>query len=117
MAVFDGSVKTMRRVVDPISDKLVTSMGSITLPAINTSAALPYPGSDVSVVHGDQQLHVDENRIVKIDMNHDVTIRMNETYLVDMNRNMTVMQDYTRDVLMNSLINTSGYYTTNVLSI
>jgi hypothetical protein len=74
MAVFDGSVKTTRRVVDPISDKLVTSMGSITLPAINTSAALPYPGSDVSVVHGNQQLHVDENRIVKIDMNHDVLI-------------------------------------------
>jgi hypothetical protein len=86
MAVFDGCVKTARRVADPITDKRVSSVASLTLPAINTPAALSYPGTDVSVIHGDQQLHVDRNRIMKVGMNQDVTIGMNEIYLVDMNR-------------------------------
>lgn len=116
MAVFDGSIKTARRVKDPVTDRRVTSVASITLAAINTPAALLYPGTDVSVVHGDQQLHVDQNRIMKIGMNQNVTIGMNEIYLVDMNQNITVMQNYTRDVLMNSLVNTTGNYTKNVFS-
>jgi hypothetical protein len=116
MAVFDGSIKTARRVKDPVTDKRVVTVASISLATINSSAALLYPGTDVSVVHGDQQLHVDQNRIMKIGMNQDVTIGMNEIYLVDMNQNITVMQNYTRDVMMNSLINTTGNYTKNVLS-
>lgn len=99
-----------------MTDKRVSSVASLTLPAISTPAALLYPGTDVSVVHGDQQLHVDQNRIMKVDMNHDVTIGMNEVYLVDMNRSMTVMQNYTRNVLMNSTIDVTGNYTKNVLS-
>ena len=116
MAVFDGSVKTVRRVADPRTDRRISSVASLTLPAINTPVALLYPGTDVSVVHGDQQLHVDRNRIMKVDLNQDVTIGMNEVYLVDMNRTMTVMQNYTRDVLGNSLINVTGNYTKNVIS-
>jgi hypothetical protein len=34
------------------------------------------------VVHGDQQLHVDQNRMMKVGMNQDVAIGMNEVYLV-----------------------------------
>ncbi len=116
MAVFDGSIKTARRVKDPVTDRRVASVASITLAAINTPAALLYSGTDVSVVHGDQQLHVDQNRIMRIGMNQDVTIGMNEIYLVEMNQNITVMQNYTRDVMMNSLINTTGNYTKNVFS-
>lgn len=116
MAVFDGSIKTARRIKDPVTDKRVVSVASITMAAINTPAALLYPGIDVSVVHGDQQLHVDQNRIMKVDMNQNVTIGMNEIYLVDMNQHITVMQNYTRDVMMNSLINTTGNYVKNVLS-
>lgn len=116
MAVFDGSIKTARRVKDPVTDKRVDSVASITMAAINTPAALLYPGTDVSVVHGDQQLHVDQNRIMKIGMNQNVTIGMNEIYLVDMNQHITVMQNYTRDIMMNSLINTTGNYMKNVLS-
>jgi hypothetical protein len=115
MAVFDGSTKTPRRVADPITDKRICSVASLTLPAIDTPAALLYPGSDVSVVHGDQQLHVDQNRFMKVGMNQDVTIGMNEIYLVDMNRTMTVMQNYTRNVQMNSLIDVTGNYTKNVI--
>jgi hypothetical protein len=115
MAVFDGSIKTARRVKDPVTDRRLTSVASIALPAINTPAALLYPGTDVSVVHGDQQLHVDRNRMMKVGMNQDVTIGMNEIYLVDMNQNITVMQNYTRDIMANSLINTTGNYTKNVL--
>ena len=116
MGVFDGSVKTPRRIADPITDKLVVEVADLTLAAISTPAALLYPGTDVSVVHGDQQLHVDRNRFMKVDMNHNATIGMNEIYLVDMNQTITVMQDYTRDVMMNSLINTTGNYTKNILS-
>ena len=115
MAVFDGSVKTPRRVADPLTDKRVSSVASLTLPAINTPAALLYPGSDVSVIHGNQQLHVDQNRIMKVDMNQDVVIGMNEVYLVDMNRTMTVMQNYTRSVMMNSTISVTGNYVKSVL--
>jgi len=115
MAVFDGSIKTVRRVKDPVTDRKVVSVASITLVTINTPAALMYPGTDVSVVHGDQQLHVDRNRTMKVGMNQDVTIGMNEVYLVDMNQDITVMQNYTRDVMKNSLINTTGNYTKNVL--
>jgi|GEM_PF-3146646 len=115
MGVFDGSVKTPRRTKDPLTDRLVVQVAELTLAAINTPAALLYPGTDVSVVHGDQQLHVDQNRFMKVAMNHNVTIGMNEIYLVDMNQSITVMQDYTRHVVMNSLINTDGNYTKNVL--
>jgi hypothetical protein len=116
MGVFDGSIKIPRRITDPFTDRLVVEVASLVLPTINTPAALLYPGTDVSVVHGDQQLHVDLNRFMKVGMNHNVTIGMNEIYLVDMNQTITVMQDYTRDVMMNSLINTTGNYTKNVLS-
>ncbi len=115
MAVFDGGVKTVRRVADPLTDKLVCSVACLTLTAINTPAALLYPGTDVSVVHGDQQLHVDQNRIMKVEMNQDVTIGMNEVYLVDMNRTMTVLGNYTRYVTMNSLIDVTGNYTKNII--
>jgi Bacteriophage T4 gp5 C-terminal trimerisation domain len=115
MAVFDGSVKTPRRVADPLTDKQVSLLADLTLGAINTPAALMYPGTDVSVVHGDQQLHVDQNRFMKVGMNQDVTIGMNEVYLVDMNRTMTVIGNYTRDVKMNSLIDVTGNYTKNVI--
>ncbi len=115
MAVFDGSVKTARRVKDPVTDRTVASVASVTLAAINTPAALLYPGTDVSVVHGDQQLHVDQNRMMKVGMNQDVTIGMNEVYLVDMNRTMTVLGNYTREVKMNSLIDVTGNYTKNVV--
>ena len=115
MAVFDGSIKTPRRVADPLTDKQVSLLADLTLGAINTPGALLYPGTDVSVVHGDQQLHVDQNRFMKVDMNQDVTIGMNEVYLVDMNRTMTVIGNYTRDVKMNSLIDVTGNYTKNVI--
>lgn len=115
MGVFDGGVKTPRRVTDPLTDKLVVQVADLALAAINTPAALLYSGTDVSVVHGDQQLHVDQNRFMKVGMNHNVTIGMNEIYLVAMNQTITVMQDYTRHVVMNSLINTDGNYTKNVL--
>ena len=116
MAVFDGSVKTPRRVADPITDKQVSSVASLTLISIDTPAALLYPGSDVSVVHGNQQLHVDQNRIMKVDMNQDVTIGMNEIYLIDMNRTMTVMGNYSRTVMVNSTISVTGNYVKSVLS-
>jgi hypothetical protein len=116
MGVFDGSVKTQRRVKDPITDKLVVQLSSLTLAAINTPAALIVSGSDVSVVNGDQQLQVHQNRYMKVGMNHDIKIGMNETELVDMNQTITVMQDYTRNIMANSLINTTGNYTKNVLS-
>jgi hypothetical protein len=115
MAVFDGSIKTVRRVADPRTDRRISSVASLTLPVINTPVALLYPGTDVSVVHGDQQLHVDRNRIMRVDMNQDVTIGMNEVYLVDMNRTMTVMQNYTRNVLINSMITVTGNYTKDVI--
>jgi hypothetical protein len=115
MAVFDGSIKTARRIKDPITDRTVPSVASITLAAINTPAALLYPGTDVSVVHGDQQLHVDQNRVMKVDMNQNVTIGMNEVYLVDLNRSMTVLGNCARDVKMNSLIDVTGNYTNNVI--
>jgi len=115
MAVFDGSVKTSRRVADPLTDKQVSLLADLTLGAINTPGALLYPGTDVSVVHGDQQLHVDQNRFMKVGMNQDVTIGMNEVYLVDMNRTMTVIGNYTRDVKMNSLIDVTGNYTKHVI--
>lgn len=115
MAVFDGSVKTPRRVADPLTDKQVSLLADLTLGAINTPGALLYPGTDVSIVHGDQRLHVDQNRFMKVGMNQDVTIGMNEIYLVDMNRTMTVMQNYTRTVQMNSLIDVTGNYTKNVI--
>jgi len=115
MAVFDGSVKTQRRVSDPLTDKRVSLLAALVLPSINTPAALVYPGTDVSIVHGNQQLHVDQNRMMKVGMNQDVAIGMNETYLVSMNRTMTVMMNYTRDVLVNSMINVTGNYSKNVL--
>jgi hypothetical protein len=116
MGVFDGSIKTQRRVKDPISDKLVARLSSLTLAAINTPGALVVPGSDVSVINGDQQLQVHQNRYMKVGMNQDVKIGMNETYLVGMNQSITVMQNYTRDIFANSLIHTTGNYTKNVLS-
>lgn len=116
MAVFDGSVKTQRRITDPVTDKRITSVASLILPAINTPAALLYPGSDVSVVNGIQHLQVSNDRIMRIGMNQDVAIGMNELYLVDMNRTMTVMQNYSRSVMMNSMINVTGDYSKNVLS-
>lgn len=115
MAVFDGSIKTARRIKDPITDRRVSSVASITLATINTPDALLYSGTDVSVVHGDQQLHVDRNRMMKVDMNQNVTIGMNEVYLVDLNRSMTVLGNYARDVKMNSLIDVTGNYTKNVI--
>jgi hypothetical protein len=115
MGVFDGSVKTSRRIADPMTDKGISSVASLILPAINTPAALLYPGSDVSVVHGNQQLHVDQNRIMRVGMNQDVAIGMNETYLVSMNRTMTVMENYTRNVLANSMITVTGDYTKNII--
>ena len=116
MGVFDGSVKTQRRVKDPITDKLVVRLSSLTLAAINTPGALIVSGSDVSIVNGDQQLQVHQNRYMKVGMNHDIKIGMNETQLVDMNQTVTVVQDYTRNIMANSLINTTGNYTKNVLS-
>lgn len=116
MGVFDGSVKTQRQIADPITDKRVNSVASLILPAINTPTALLYPGSDVSVVHGHQQLQVDQNRMMRIGMNQDVTVGMDENYQVDMSRTMTVMQNYTRSVMMNSLITVTGNYDKNVLS-
>lgn len=116
MAVFDGSVKTTRRIADPITDKQVSSVASLALPAISTPAALLYPGSDVSVVHGIQHLQVDNDRIMRVNMNQDVTIGMNEMYLVDMSRSMTVMQNYSRNVMMNSTIGVTGNYAKTILS-
>jgi hypothetical protein len=116
MAVFDGSVKTPRRVADPTTDKLISSVASLALPAINTLAALLYPGTDVSVVHGDQHLQVNQNRMMRVGLNHDVGVGMNEIYQVDMNRTMTVLQNYTRSVMMNSTITVTGNYAKSVLS-
>jgi hypothetical protein len=116
MAVFDGTVKTPRRVADPITDKQISSVASLALPTINTPAALLYPGTDVSVVHGDQHLQVNQNRVMRVSLNHDVGIGMNEIYQVDMNRTMTVLQNYTRSVMMNSTIDVTGNYTKSVLS-
>lgn len=116
MGVFNGSVQTQRRVKDPITDKLVVELSSLTLVAINTSGALIVSGTDVSVVNGDQQLQVHQNRYMKVGMNHDIKIGMNETQLVDMNQTVTVVQNYTRNIMANSLINTTGNYTKNVLS-
>ncbi len=115
MGVFNGSAKVLRRVADPRTDKQVSVLASLALQNINSTGALLYPGTDVSVIHGDQQLHVDRNRMMRVDMNQDVTIEMNEVYLVDMNRSMTVRGNYTRDVLMNSLINVTGNYSKNVI--
>lgn len=116
MGVFDGSVKIQRRVKDPISDKLVVQLSSLSLGAINTPDALVVAGSDVSVVNGDQQLQVHRNRYMKVGMNQDINIGMNEICLIGMNQSITVTQNYTRDVSANSLINTTGNYTKNVLS-
>jgi hypothetical protein len=116
MGVFDGSVKTQRRVKDPITDKLVIQLSSLTLVAINTTEALIVSGTDVSIVNGDQQLQVHQNRCMKVGMNHDITVGMNETQIVDMNQTITVAQDYTRNIMANSVINTTGNYTKTVLS-
>lgn len=116
MAVFNGSVKTPRQVADPRTDKCVSSVASLILPAVNTSAALLYPGSDVSVVHGIQHLQVDNDRVMRVSMNQDVSIGMNELYLVGMNRSMTVMANYTRDVMADSTIHVTGNYAKSVLS-
>lgn len=116
MAVFDGSIKTPRRIANPITDQRISSVASLMLPAIHTPSALVHPGSDVSIVHGHQQLHVDQNRLMHVGMNQDVTVRMHETYQVDMNRTMTVMQNYTRSVMMNSAIMVTGNYSKNVLA-
>lgn len=116
MAVFDGSIKTQRRVDDPITDKQISSVASLTMMAIHTPTALLYPGSDVSVVHGIQHLQVDNDRIMQVDMNHNVTVGANEIYRVDMNRSMTVMANYARNVMANSTINVTGNYDKSVLS-
>jgi len=86
------------------------------LPVINTPTALLYPGSDVSVVHGIQHLQVDNDRLMRVNMNQDVSIGMNELYWVGINRSMTVMANYTRSVMANSLIHVTGNYDKSVLS-
>ena len=116
MGVFDGSVKTERRIKDPLTDKQIARVSSLTLAAINTPTALVASGTDVSVVNGDQQLHVHQNRYMKVGMNHDINIGMNETQRVDMNQAVTVVQNYTRNIMANSVINTTGTYTKNVFS-
>lgn len=116
MGVFDGKVRTARRIADPMTDKRIDSLASLSLPVINTSSALLYPGADVSVVNGIQHLQVSDDRNMHVGMNQNVTIGMNEIYRVGMSRTMTVMQNYTRTVFMNSMISVTGNYTKDILS-
>src|SRR5947209_5849363 len=108
-AVFDKTTKVGRRVPDPMTDKILCPVGTLSFPVINTTIALGIAiGVDVKIIHGDYFEQINGSVTINITGNLNTTIFQNEIRLVFQNQMITVLQNLILTVVASFIHTTIG---------
>jgi hypothetical protein len=111
-AVFGGSTKIGRTVVDPGTDKSLPSPGSLGWTTITSQMAVGVTaGADVALVHGDQWQSLDGRRAEFIDKDVSTTILGNEDHEVTGNRTKQITGNHTETVVGSQNLTSVGSHT------
>jgi hypothetical protein len=99
MSVFDGSVKTGRRVKDPGTDKTLSSPGALSWGGITGATALAgTTGVDAKLVTGDRWQQISGTQTENIATDLKTTVTGNQTHTVQGNQTISVSQDHKETV-------------------